>query len=107
MQTKLTGDEAEAYLFQWLSSTETDLKVGTSSTFKTSHTIYETKLLKVIAGQSPYPVPGRPFRQLAARCLVHLYTRGESRTLYDTLQTLLRSVSEVKSTNSEVEFRKM
>ena len=103
----MTGDEAETYLLHWLSSTELDLKNGSSSTFKTSQSIYETKLLKVIAGQSPYPAPGRPFRQLASRCLVYLYTRGESRTLYDTLQTLLKSVAEVKNASPDVEYRKM
>ena len=96
-QSKLTGDDGEIFLLQWLSETENDLKNNTPESFKTSVAIYESKLLKVITGAAPYPTPGRPFRTLAARCMVLLYSRGESRTMFDTMQTLLKVVGDMKA----------
>ncbi|KAH8115151.1 clathrin-coated vesicle protein [Phellopilus nigrolimitatus] len=104
-ETKLEGEEGEIYLLQWLADAEKDLKTGTPETFKTSQTIYETKLLKVIAGAAPYPNPGRPFRNIVARCLVLIYTSGETRSLFDTLQALLKIVGDMKA--SDVDFKKV
>ena len=105
MQSRLSGDEGEIYLLQWLADTERDLKSGTPSSWKTSQTIYETKLLKVIYGLSPYPNPGRPFRQIASRCLVLLYSKGETRTLFDTLQSLLKIGGDMKA--PDMDFKKV
>ncbi|KAL5476373.1 hypothetical protein ACEPAI_3473 [Sanghuangporus weigelae] len=104
-ESRLSGDEGEIYLLQWLADTERDLKSGTPSSWKTSQAIYETKLLKVVSGASPYPNPGRPFRQLASRCLVLLYSKGETRTLFDTLQGLLKVVGDLKT--PEMDFKKV
>lgn len=65
-------------------------------TFKTTQTVYESVLLRVINSTKPYPNPGRPLRNITARCLKLLYSRGETRTLFDTLQALLKIVGEVK-----------
>ncbi|THH07979.1 hypothetical protein EW145_g3009 [Phellinidium pouzarii] len=101
-ESKLSGDEGEIYLLQWLTDTENDLKNGNPATFKTSQAIYEAKLLKVISGVPPYPSPGRPFRNIVARCLVLIYTRGETRTLFDTLQALLKVVGDIKAADAEM-----
>ncbi|EJD04810.1 clathrin-coated vesicle protein [Fomitiporia mediterranea MF3/22] len=104
-ESKLAGDDGEIYLLKWLADTEKDLKSGTPHTFKTSQAIYETKLLKVVAGNAPYPSPGRPFRNIVARCLVLLYSKGESRTLFDTMQSLLKTVGDMKM--PDMDFKKV
>ncbi|KAI5117719.1 hypothetical protein M0805_001805 [Coniferiporia weirii] len=106
-ESKLSGEEGEIYLLQWLTDTEKDLMGGKSGTLKTSQAIYETKLLKVIAGEAPYPSPGRPFRNIVARCLVLMYTRGETRTLFDTLQALVKVIGDMNTKTSDVDFRKV
>lgn len=48
-------------------------------------------------GPSAYasiPRLGRPSRHLIARCLVLLFQRGESKTLYDVVQVLMRTAGE-------------
>ena len=47
-------------------------------------------LLKIIAAPEPYPAPGRPVRNLVAQCLILVYTHGDTKTLFDTIQTLLK-----------------
>ena len=54
-------------------------------------------LIKVISTQENYPLPGRPVREQVAQCLIHIYTYGETKTLYDTVQTLLKSLADTKS----------
>ena len=87
---------------QWLVNAEKDLKKSDPANLKTSQTIYEAKLLKVVTSVAPYPPPGRPFRNLAARCLVLLYSRGETRTLFDTLRVLMKVVSDFKSNDPDI-----
>ncbi|PPQ99633.1 hypothetical protein CVT24_005211, partial [Panaeolus cyanescens] len=62
----------------------------------------EKTLVKIISGGEPYPAPGRAIRQLVGRCLVTLYTRGETRSLFDTLQALMRIVGDMKALDREV-----
>ena len=64
--------------------------------FKPAQTRLESMFLKIATGMDPFPVPGRPIRHLVARCFVTIYTRGESRTLFDTLQALVKVAGEVK-----------
>jgi hypothetical protein len=56
----------------------------------------EETLLKVICGSDSYPLPGRGIRSLAGRCFVLQYTRGDSKTLFDTLRTLLKTAGDMK-----------
>ena len=56
----------------------------------------EETLLKVISGTEGYPTPGRAIRRVVGRCLVVLYTRGETRTMFDTLQALMKLVGDPK-----------
>ncbi|KIJ50518.1 hypothetical protein M422DRAFT_245139 [Sphaerobolus stellatus SS14] len=78
-EAKLSRDNGEIYLFQWLCSTE----------------------------KAPDNISaiGRPIRQLATRCSVKLYTRGETRTLFDTLQALIKVVSESKIAEKDKDVR--
>ena len=59
-------------------------------------------LIKIVSTPETYPLPGRPVRELVAKCLVHIYTHGETKTLYDTVQSLLKFLPEAKTTLKEV-----
>lgn len=61
----------------------------------------EKALVKVISAPSPYPIPGRALRNLVARCLIVIYSRGDSRSLFDTLQEFLKIASDFKSLDKE------
>lgn len=69
------------------------------------HTTYEALLLKAIIAPEPFPSPGRPIRNTASRCLVTIYSRGETRGLFDTIQSLLRVVSDLKA--HDADFKKV
>jgi hypothetical protein len=60
-------------------------------------------LVKAILAPDPYPPPGRPLRHLVVRCLIILFTKGESRPLYDTLQTLLKFLGDFKVVDKDVQ----
>jgi hypothetical protein len=62
----------------------------------------EAALVNVIKAPEPYPAPGRALRNLVARCLITLYTRAESRTLFDTLQSLVAVVGDFKMLDKDV-----
>jgi hypothetical protein len=65
-------------------------------TVKSAQAAAEAIFLKCATASSPFPVPGRPIRALVARCFLALYARGESRTLYDTVQACLKVAGESK-----------
>ena len=74
-----------------------DLKAGQSDLEKT--------LVKIIAAPAPFPLPGRPVRNVAARCFIALYRRVETRTLFDTLQGFLKIVGDFKTpTKDEIKM---
>ena len=58
-------------------------------------------LLKLITASEPYPFPGRLVRNLVAECLVLIYTHGETKTLYDSIQVLLKPL-DPKATHKDV-----
>ncbi|KAG2366768.1 armadillo-type protein [Suillus spraguei] len=74
------ADSGELYLFQWLSNLERSLRNASTVSI---------------------PYPGRPLRNLAARCLLVLYHRGESRSLFDTLRVLLKPASDIKAMDKD------
>lgn len=69
------------------------------------HNTYEALLLKAVTAPEPYPSPGRPIRNIASRCLVTIYSRGETRGLFDTIRTLLGVVSDLKA--HDADFKKV
>ncbi|KAF8904140.1 clathrin-coated vesicle protein [Gymnopilus junonius] len=101
-ESELTGENGEVYIFQWLSSTEKKLGSISLGDLKPKQGELEKVFIKIISGAEPYPAPGRAIRNLVARCLIVLYTRGETRTLFDTLQAFLRIVGDFKSTDKDV-----
>ncbi|KAG1904032.1 armadillo-type protein [Suillus fuscotomentosus] len=100
-ENQLTADSGELYLFQWLSNLERSLRHASTETLKETQASVEATLLKVLIPSEPYPSPGRPLRSLAARCLLVLYHRGESRSLFDTLRVLLKPASDIKATDKD------
>jgi HEAT repeat-containing protein 5 len=59
----------------------------------------EDTLIKVVS--SPTPTPGRALRNLVGRCLVALYTRGETRSLFETMQSFLKIVGDLKAVDKD------
>ncbi|KAF8148271.1 clathrin-coated vesicle protein [Crassisporium funariophilum] len=97
LESELAGENGEVYLFQWLSSTEKKLEVAPIVDLKSKQAELEKVFIKIVSATEPYPAPGRAIRNLVGRCLVTLYTRGETRTMFDTLQSFLRLVSDFKA----------
>jgi hypothetical protein len=103
------------YLFQWLSSTEksiaeapmvrpryiisrwTRLTSEMQEHLKSKQANLEASLVKVVLAQEPYPIPGRALRNCVARCFIALYTRAETRTLFDTLQAFIKVIIDFKT----------
>ncbi|KAG0706406.1 armadillo-type protein [Suillus ampliporus] len=100
-ENQLTADSGELYLFQWLSNLEKRLGNASTETLKETQASVEATLLKVLIPSETYPSPGRPLRNLASRCLLILYHRGESRSLFDTLRALLKPASDIKATDKD------
>jgi hypothetical protein len=101
-ESELAGENGEVYLFQWLSSTEKKLRTIPIGDLKPKQGELEQTFLKIISAAEGYPPPGRALRNLVARSLVVMYTRGETRTLFDTLQAFLRLVGDVKNLEKDV-----
>jgi hypothetical protein len=62
---------------------------------------FEPTLVKLSTGVAPFPQPGRPLRNLVARSLVLLYTKGDTKTIYDVLQTYIRVAGDFKATDND------
>ncbi|KAL1740521.1 armadillo-type protein [Schizophyllum fasciatum] len=90
---ELSGEQAGMYVFQWLCETE-----------KAISRVAMVRIY-VVAAPAPFPLPGRPVRNVAARCLIALYRRVETRTLFDTLQGFLKIVGDFKTpTKDEIKI---
>ncbi|KAJ3175180.1 hypothetical protein HDU87_006415 [Geranomyces variabilis] len=89
-----TTEKKEIYLLQWLSNLERDLNHADVNTIKPAQPSLEKTLLKYLT--STEPKPSRPLRHLISRCLVILYTNGDSRTLFDTLSGVQTMMSAKK-----------
>ncbi|KAF8889054.1 clathrin-coated vesicle protein [Infundibulicybe gibba] len=101
LESELSGENKEVYLFQWLSSTEHTLSLASVEHLKSKQADVEGTLSKIISAPDPYPTPGRAIRNIVGRCLITLYTRGETRSLFDTLQAFLRIVGDFKTADRE------
>jgi hypothetical protein len=102
------------YLFSWLASVERFLKtsspvrhhiivtilsllISSQDDVKTVQKDLEASLLDVISSREPYPIPGRALRNLVASCILILYTRGDSKNMFDTLIACLKIASAFKA----------
>ncbi|KAI9012871.1 armadillo-type protein [Gaertneriomyces semiglobifer] len=89
-----TPEKKELVLFQWLSFLQRDLSLVSSDVLKTSQTQLEKLLLRHLV--SMLPKPSRTIRRLVARCLILIYSKGDTRTLFDTLSALQGMVANKK-----------
>ena len=113
-QSQLSGESGEVYLFSWLASVERFLKtsspvchhiivtilsllIASQDDIKTVQKDLEASLLDVISSGEPYPVPGRALRNLVASCILILYTRGDSKNMFDTLLAFLKIANAFKA----------
>lgn len=62
----------------------------------------EATLLGIALAKDNFGVPGRPIRNLVARCYVSLYSKAESRTLFDTVNTFLKFAGDAKVTDKDL-----
>ncbi|GAA5821540.1 hypothetical protein JCM11251_000898 [Rhodosporidiobolus azoricus] len=103
----------EVFLLNWLSACEKTVKELPEERLHAQQTPITNALVALISPPAPtasVPLvkPGRPARALIARILILLFQRGDSKTLFDVAQTLLRGMSgnDVKGTpEREKEWR--
>ncbi|KAF9113074.1 hypothetical protein BGX27_002279 [Mortierella sp. AM989] len=81
-----SNNKQELFVFQWLASVERELKRCGHDIFRIMQPNLERQLLKLIS--MPAPKPRHPIRRLIARCFLSLYVRGNSSTLFETIQIL-------------------
>ncbi|KAG9063326.1 hypothetical protein KI688_004208 [Linnemannia hyalina] len=81
-----SNSKQELFVFQWLASVERELKRCGHDIFRIMQPNLERQLLKLIS--MPTPKPRHPIRRLIARCFLSLYVRGNSSTLFETIQIL-------------------
>lgn len=62
----------------------------------------ETHIINIVTRGSSFPSPGRPLRNVAARCLVLLYMKGDTKTIYDSLQTFIKVSGDAKAQDNEL-----
>ncbi|THU92726.1 clathrin-coated vesicle protein [Dendrothele bispora CBS 962.96] len=101
-ESELSGENGGMYTFQWLSSTEKRITEIPVDQLKSHQAELEATLAKIILAPEPYPAPGRALRVAVARCLTLLYTRAESRSLFDTLQAFMKVTSDFKAVDKDV-----
>ncbi|KAI8602311.1 armadillo-type protein [Dissophora ornata] len=82
-----SNSKQELFVFQWLATIERELKRCGHDIFRIMQPNLERQLLKLIS--MPAPKPRHPIRRLIARCFLSLYVRGNSSTLFETVQILL------------------
>jgi hypothetical protein len=73
------------------------LLIASQDDIKTVQKDLEASLLDVISSHEPYPAPGRALRNLVASCILILYTRGDSKNMFDTLIACLKIAGAFKA----------
>ncbi|KAL0960465.1 hypothetical protein HGRIS_005508 [Hohenbuehelia grisea] len=101
-EAELSGENGEMYLLLWLASTEKKIPEVPPDQFKSKQAQLEKTFVNIISAVDRYPAPGRAIRNTVSRSLIKLYTRGETRTLFDTLQAFLKIVADVKALDKDV-----
>ncbi|KAG9219717.1 hypothetical protein CCMSSC00406_0010180 [Pleurotus cornucopiae] len=93
-EVDVSGENGDMNLFSWLASTEKKLTDASPDTLKGTQNTLEQIFVKIIS--TSCTLHTRAILQLVARCLIKLYRRGETRTLFDTLQALMKIVGDFK-----------
>ncbi|KAG0172348.1 hypothetical protein DFQ30_010665 [Apophysomyces sp. BC1015] len=99
LQATESAEKQELYLLQWMAQVERECKLTDLDTLKHSQPLLEKTLLKLISLATAKP--RRPIRFLIGRCFVLLYTRGETRSLFDTVTALHSLIAASKNIDKE------
>ncbi|UZJ56964.1 hypothetical protein CBS101457_006284 [Exobasidium rhododendri] len=115
LASAVASEQGEVYILQWLSKVESSIKATEQAELLQFQSRLEASLLKLVypvhvseeitssttsQPQSSSPIShgiphlGRPSRHLIARCLVLLFQKGESKSLFDVIQFLMRTAGE-------------
>ncbi|SJX63142.1 related to LAA1-AP-1 accessory protein involved in TGN-endosome transport [Sporisorium reilianum f. sp. reilianum] len=122
LQAATASDQGDVFVIEWLSKAEQALIQADVDTIKSSQSSFEAAILKLacpsvtlaksddnsitVAPNAAIPRPGRPTRRLLARCILVLFRRIDSRSLFDVLQNLIRVAGEdAKGKTAEREVR--
>ncbi|KAG2213412.1 hypothetical protein INT47_009085 [Mucor saturninus] len=99
IQATENTEKQELYVLQWLAQVEREIKAIDADLLKKSQPFIEKTLFRLISLATAKP--RRPIRFLIGRCYVILYTRGDSRTLFDTVTALHSLISANKNIDKE------
>ncbi|KAI9022185.1 hypothetical protein CLU79DRAFT_175490 [Phycomyces nitens] len=99
LQATESVDKQELYVLQWLAQVERECKSINIDILKKAQPLLEKTLLKLISLATAKP--RRPIRFLIGRCFVLLYTRGDTRSLFDTVTALHSLVGASKNIDKE------
>ncbi|KAF5360974.1 hypothetical protein D9756_004483 [Leucocoprinus leucothites] len=97
VEAELSGENKEVYLFRWLTTTLKYIKESPIPDLKAKQSDIEKQLIKIVSSPEPYPTPGCAFRNLVGKCLVEMYTRAETRTMFDVLQAFMKVAGDFKA----------
>ncbi|KAG1384801.1 hypothetical protein G6F60_002658 [Rhizopus arrhizus] len=86
IQPSENTEKQELYVLQWLAQVERESKIIDGEILKKSQPILEKSLFRLISLATAKP--RRPIRFLIGRCYIILYTRGDTRSLFDTITAL-------------------
>ncbi|KAG8856911.1 hypothetical protein FRB96_006174 [Tulasnella sp. 330] len=98
-EASIPGDTADLTVYRWLLTADKAAKTLPIDDIKSGQSNFEATLVKLVTGAAPFPNPGRPLRNLAARCFVTLYNRAETKARFETVQSLLRAASDFKTSD--------
>lgn len=102
IQPSENTEKQELYVLQWLAQVERELKTIDIEILKKSQPTIEKTLLRLISLATAKP--RRPIRFLIGRCYVILYTKGETRSLFDTVTALHSLISANKNIDKETKM---
>lgn len=100
-QSKIGNEGGDAYVFQFLSGALRAIKALSLEDVKPQVATFESTLLSIALATTPFSTaPGRPVRLLTAQCLVAIYSKGETKGLFDTINKLLVAAGDAKEKES-------
>ncbi|BGP10695.1 hypothetical protein JCM10049v2_006587 [Rhodotorula toruloides] len=98
LEASAAAGRGEIWLLSWLSKCEKAIKVLPEATLFAEQANLTKALVALVTPPSPTSTaptvkPGRPARALVARILILVFSRGDSKGLFDVAQSLLRGMN--------------
>ncbi|CAO1639306.1 unnamed protein product [Sympodiomycopsis kandeliae] len=118
LQSAIAADQGDVYLLQWLAKLQKTIEHTDLADLQSRQSYLQQTLLRIVSppavsndassgtpspspskpssnsSATPLPRPGRLTRQLVSQCLVTLFQRAESRSLFDVAQQCLNTAAE-------------